>query len=407
MADSLLESKLTNDQLESAQIIYSSANDLLRQIDRILEFTHHGTTKNTNNGRSFDIRALLSEVTHHFDGAARAKGLNLQTDADRNLPPRVRGDSDRLRLILTNLVSNAITYTREGHIHASLSVRSRSDDGESFELLLRVSDTGIGMTDEQIHEAFNPFGGEQGGSLANKSLGLALCKNATDLLNGSIHIESSAGRSTRVSVILPLRSAPDIGSSEEIRRPQLDGITAPRRNKRKHSSEIFTPVRPLSPSQPITSRVEPSSPAIPNSPETPPLGLVTKSGTFQLCRMLVVEDDIINQKVICTLLQRPDISIDVANNGRIALNRVKRRYYDCILMDFHMPVLDGPQTTQEIRQFEKESSQKRSPIIALTAETDKEQQQVCLDSGMDYILTKPVNKNELWDAIRKFVNIVD
>ncbi len=304
----------------------------------------------------FDLSKLVSDTVGMVETQAHQKQIRLQL----NLPPtqiKVIGDPNRLTQVLLNLLSNALKFTLEtGEVTVSLSILE--DTRTHTVLRFTVKDTGIGMSEEEQNKLFNRFAQanpkistEHGGS----GLGLVISKNLIELMEGTIEVESKKWKGTQFSFTIKLAPAP---------RLQEDAKSAP--------------VAPLS-SKKLNPRIG------------------------RRLNILIAEDSLINQKILVRQLQQAGHICHVANNGQEALELHDKIPIDLIFMDIEMPVKNGLEATEAIRQKEQVSLCPPTPIIGLSGNARLEHQQEALDVGMDAYLTKPYDKEKLLETIAHYV----
>ena len=336
-----------------------SANNLLRIINDILDFSKIEAGKLEIEHISFTLEDVSNELHNVFSSQIMEKGLSLRIFADPLPGAKVIGDPLRLKQVLFNLVSNAIKFSDSGEILVTLE-QMHHEAGQACHLF-SVHDTGIGMTEEQLAGLFTPFT-QADASITRRyggtGLGLAISQNLVKMMNGEMWVESEPGRGTAFFFTayfdLP----------EEAARP-VDSANAP-----ELQVENFSP-----------------------------LSLAEASGGKN-SRILLVEDNEINQFVVDELLKGVGYSVDIANNGEEALQKIGLDHYDLILMDIHMPVMDGLTATRMIRESKEFS---HLPIIAMTANamiTDKEKS---LSNGLDDHITKPISPEILYSTLDKWL----
>jgi len=349
----LQRSSLGPGQQQYATLARNSASALLDLIEDILDFSKIEAGKMELESAQFPLRTLVEDLVETFQFRAREKSITLQCKFDAAVPTHAKGDSHRLRQVLSNLLSNAIKFTEQGSV--DLNVRAVDASPEHLKLCFAVSDTGIGITPEARQRLFQSFS-QADSSTTRKyggtGLGLAICKRLADLMNGAIEVESTPGQGSTFAFTLPLRPA---GSMEsESSRPQ----SAP-----------------------------------------PSLG--------SLC-VLIAEDNEINQIVVSASLESEGHTCDVVSTGSAALAAFGEKKYDLILMDCQMPEMDGYEASRLIRSQEQTQAQngsppRRVPIIALTANAIRGDRELCLQAGMDDYVTKPLEFNALLATIIKHV----
>ncbi len=355
MTELLLETGLNDKQLEFVRVIRSSGNDLLHIINDILDFSRIEAGKLEIETVDFDLRQLMEGVVDAFSERARTAGLGLTLDIDAGVPKQLRGDPDRLRQVFTNLIGNAIKFTPQGKVE----VRVREARSQPDQVLLRfeVSDTGIGIEPAVQGDIFEPFRQADGSTtrrFGGTGLGLSICKQIVGLLRGQIGV----------------RSAPGSGSVFWFEVP------------------FASPVAPRS-----AQREIPHSSA--REAAAPGLGEARPAG-----RLLVAEDNQINQLMAQAMLAKLGWECDLVENGREALDALREKRYAGVLMDCQMPVMDGYEATRAIRLMEQRAEHMpRVPIIALTAHAMEGDKEKCLEAGMDAYLSKPYSLERLQQVL--------
>jgi signal transduction histidine kinase len=337
----LQDTSLTDAQRQLLQTMHRSAEALLALVNDILDFSKIEAGKMSLETADVHLRSLIEDVVTLVSELAKKKALELTVDVAPDVPESLRGDPVRLRQILFNLVGNAIKFTEAGSVAVSVSLQqSPSHLPDSILLGWKIADTGIGMTDEQQDRLFQAYSQAET-STARKfggtGLGLMICRQLVELMGGEIAVESRAGKGTAfryTTLVLPA-----------IQREQVEPV--------------------------VTAVSKPEARA---------------SGPM---RILVADDNEINQVVACKFLQKLGYEVEVARNGREAVEAAARTPYDAILMDCEMPELDGYAATRAIRQREM-GHDRHIPVIALTGHASAEDERVCVDAGMDAVLTKPV-----------------
>ncbi|MDG4550215.1 MAG: ATP-binding protein [Candidatus Contendobacter sp.] len=348
MTELLLQTSLDEQQRGFAQTALRSGQVLLTIVDDILDFARIEAGKLALEVVDFDLRRLIEDTVALLAGQAREKDLALRMTLPTGLPARWRGDPARLRQILVNLLGNAIKFTARGQVAIRVDLERVAD--ERGTLRFAISDTGVGIAAEarpRIFEAFTQADGSIARQYGGTGLGLAICKQLVALMEGEIGVDSVL----------------DQGSTFWFR------ISLPR------------------------------SPADAEEPSPP--ALAARPARFD-ADVLVVEDNPVNQEVTRAMLELLGCRVEVAADGRAAVDAVARTAYDLILMDCHMPVLDGFAATAEIRRQEQDGGA-HPPIIALTADVTKGFRERCLAVGMDDYLSKPFSQPQLADLMAKFL----
>lgn len=361
MTTLLSNTTLSPDQHEYVKTIFTSSNALLSVINDILDFSKIESGHMELEIVDFRFSDLIKETTEMIGAQANEKGLLVNTQIDDNVPQWVIGDASRIRQILSNLLSNAIKFTHKGRIDIKASVIDQHE--KQSIILFEVKDTGIGISPEIRSRLFKMF--SQGDpSMSRKyggtGLGLAISKRLAKMMGGMIDVESTPGKGSRFWFTIPLGK----------------------------SYAPHPPSRELLSSQFSNAPLEIIIPSLKNPNKT--------------TKILLVEDNLINQQVELQLLNRLGYYTEIVENGLEAIEATKKVRYDLILMDCQMPEMDGYTTTSEIRKLESKQN-KHTPIIAMTAHTMQGDQERCLASGMDDYIPKPVNINLLGETLSRWL----
>ncbi len=347
----LLSRDLAAAERDCVETIRSSGEALLAVINDILDFSKIEAGRLELECIAFQPAQLIHQALQIVKGAAAAKSLSLRTHIDPAMPATLRGDMLRLRQVLLNFLGNAIKFSDTGAIELKAEVVSATE--VEYELRFSVTDQGIGMSGEQQARIFQPFT-QANASTARRyggtGLGLAISKQIAELMGGTIGVRSRLGEGSTfwivVKVLAPQRAAPPLLS----RAPQ-----APRN---------LTPVREF--------------------------------------RILLVEDNPINQKVALMMLERLGYKTALAKEGLEAVQTLSRERFDLVLMDCLMPEMDGFEATRRIRSAAGHGAQ--VPIIAMTASAFSKDRQACLEAGMTDFLAKPVREPELRDKLHHWLS---
>ena len=358
MTSLLHDTNLDDEQRDYVNVIYSSGNTLLAVINDILDFSKIEAGKMTLEDRPFSLRAVVKESLALADAVTVEKGLELGSTVDADVPEMSVGDEIRVRQILTNLLSNAAKFTEAGSI--LVNVTSEPVDDGKHRVRLAVTDTGIGIPPDRIDALFNEF--EQADNSTTRrfggtGLGLSISLCLATMMGGGIEVESTEGEGSTFTVELVL--------GESAAGPGTTG----------HGE--------------IGSGHEPDAPLL---AERAPL------------RILLAEDNIVNQKVAKALLAREGYATDIVADGRAALEAVRATAYDLVLMDVQMPVLDGIEASKAIRADGSIAHQPR--IVALTASVLERDRQMCFDAGMDAYLCKPIRPGELVSTLQEAADAI-
>ncbi|NEX21864.1 response regulator [Thiorhodococcus mannitoliphagus] len=354
MAELLLKTDLDAQQLRFAETIHRSGGALLDLINDILDFSKIEAGKLTLDPHEFNLRTLIEETVQLFTESASAKGLRLNARIPRQLPNLVHGDGARLRQILINLIGNALKFTDHGEILVSASATIRYDD--RLLLAIEVQDTGPGVAPEfqtTIFEAFAQGDGSTTRNHGGTGLGLAISQQLAQLMGGALRIDTAAGQGACFILEVQLDPLPESETPRQVD-PQQNALSAA-------------------------------------SPWTRLSG-----------RVLMVEDNVVNREMAILMLEDLGLEVVTAANGAEALQVLEDGdTFTLVLMDCHMPVMDGFSTTEAIRARELSCTDpaRRLPIIALTANVEQGVREICATSGMDGYLSKPFSQAQLRAAI--------
>ncbi|MFP4157805.1 MAG: PAS domain-containing protein [Opitutales bacterium] len=369
MLNLLLGAKLEPQEREFADMALTSAESLMEIIEDILDFSKIEAGQLRLQNREFDPARLVEELAALLAFRAREKDLSLRCEVDPSIPQRLRGDPVRLRQILNNLLSNALKFTKEGGVTLSVQKigEDKTDSGSGtcrVGLEFTVEDTGIGIPEDKIEglfERFEQIDGSNTRRYGGMGLGLAITKQLLDMMGGAIEAESTVGEGSVFRIDL-----------------WFDAV---------------------SPAEGDPASADPT-------PEPSALRAATRSGPAEPLagRILLAEDDRINQLVVKEPLELRGLQVDIAEDGEAALQAFEKAAYDLVLMDLHMPQLDGYETTRRIRKKERASGgHTPTPIIALTADAMPSDREACLAAGMNDYLSKPVNPEHLIATLCKWL----
>jgi signal transduction histidine kinase/DNA-binding response OmpR family regulator len=347
MANLILKTTLSPQQREYAQAIHHSGDMLLGVINDILDFSKIEAGKLNLESIDFNLHEVLLDTAALYANRAEEQALKFDCQIALDVPEFVRGDPGRLRQILINLIDNALKFTATGTVNISL----RRDANEPNQLQFTVQDTGIGFSAETQTRLFRSFSQADGSTTRNyggTGLGLSICKQLVELMGGSIGASSQPGVGSQFWFSLPLSAAPAQDTA------------------------------------PVTASA-------------------TNPSVFHGERVLVAEDNAVNQKVMQHLLSHLGLTVDLATNGREAVSMAKATPYALILMDCQMPEMDGFEATQLIRN----ELDQACPIIAMTANAMPGAREQCLAAGMNDYLSKPVQETELSVMLRRWIDDAD
>lgn len=371
MAQLLLQTPLNAEQRDYVETLRDSSEALLRLLGDILDISRIEAGRMRLHYNLFSLTEAVNQVALLHRAQAQQKSLGLQVRIDERLPQQVVGDAVRLRQVLCNLVGNAVKFTEQGQItiqvdlaspepHTDLeALRHRWGIDQDLQVVwvtIAVSDTGIGIPEEQqqlIFERFTQADNSSTRRFGGSGLGLAISHHLTHLMGGQIGVQSAVGKGSTFWITIPLFVA----------------------NVEQHEQE---PVAPSADG-----------------------GEIARLSSQRKRRILLVEDNPVNQKVVTRLLQKLGCEVETAANGMEAVQCLKERHYDVVFMDLHMPQMDGLQATQLIRNHEQQTGN-HQVIIAMTASSMAEDVQKCFDAGMDDYMSKPVSLEVLHTMLEKW-----
>jgi signal transduction histidine kinase len=341
----LEESAVTEDQQEMLKLMDYSSKSLLGIVNDILESSQIDAGKITIQSESTDVIDLLQTICGLTKPLAEEKGLELKSFVEEDVPALIMGDALRLNQILINLINNAIKFTDSGQIEVCLNVVDK--DEESALLQFKVKDTGIGLSAssiDRIFERFEQIEDKTWQKFGGTGLGLSIVKRLIELMGGEIKVESEVGMGTTFTFL----------------------------NRFKLSKETTAA-----------------------NQNTEPLTLLSK---FHDINILMAEDNIINQFVAIKILKSWNVTVDVAENGLEAFEKLKHKDYSLILMDTHMPVMNGIEATKKIRN-EFTTPKKDTPIISFSASVIDYEKNAALEAGVNDFIDKPFDPKSLHDKI--------
>ncbi|MEY2425957.1 MAG: two-component system, sensor histidine kinase [Actinomycetota bacterium] len=333
LADTTLDEK----QRTYVDTLFKAGNDLMGLLNDVLDLSKIDAGAMRPESVPFDPRALIQEVSRLFEPSASIRGLSFGVAVDSTVPEMLAGDPARLRQVLSNLLSNAIKFTDTGGV--SISAEAARCGEEAVNLRISVSDTGPGVSSDAQRRIFEPFAQADSSTtrrFGGSGLGLSISKRIIEMMNGSLLVESREGAGATFTVVVPLTR---VSSSN---RSVVAAVAPPRRH-----------------------------------------GL----------RVLIAEDNPINQLVLQTMLTNLGHEVDTADDGAVAVRLQASNSYDAVFMDCQMPVMDGYAATAAIRNLPGDASHVR--IVALTASAMPADRDRCLNAGMDDYLSKPVRECDL------------
>jgi PAS domain S-box-containing protein len=371
----LLDSDLNEEQRNYAEIVRTNGEILLDLIDDILDLSKIEAGQLNLESLDFELRNLLNDFTASFVLRAQHKGLELFCKIAEDVPNLVRGDPNRLRQILGNLVENAIKFTSTGQINIGVTTELQTDD--EVVLYFTVRDTGIGITADKLPLLFNKFTQVDNSTTrqyGGTGLGLAISKHLANLLGGKIGVSSEFGSGSEFWFTVRLS---------------------------KYTEKTI-------PTSPIMSEV--SSDA--NTHSYSLLNHWTLQGVLSRfdgreVQILLAEDNITNQKVALGILNKMGLKVDAVADGYQAITALESAHYDLVLMDCQMPKMDGYEATRAIRNKQHNIINSQVPVIAMTAHAMQGDREKCLEAGMNDYLSKPVLPMALADILERWLPHAD
>lgn len=345
IAQSNIDDKNAQDK-DQYQIIKNASLTLLSNVNDILDFEKIESNQLTLSAVKFNPKNLIKNISDNWSVEADKKGINYVFDIDTEIPERVEGDAERFIQIINNVLSNAVKFTLKGEVIFKLKCSYQPNGLVRF--LIQISDTGIGMTkkaQQNVFDSFNQMRNNHKRQFGGMGLGLNIVKNLVTLFDGTIFIESEINKGTSVYIDIPLK----------VIEAQAEIETKTEENQEKD------------------------------------------------IQILVVEDNYLNQMVIKKMLSTNlKFNYTIVANGQEALNELNNKAYDLVLMDLQMPIMDGYEATKAIREGKINAFNKDIAIIAVTADAMPKTKDKVLEIGMNDYMTKPINKNELFNKINRY-----
>jgi len=352
-SDLLADEDLTEDQAENVDIIRESGKTLIELINDILDFSKIKASQLNTEIIDCSLGKLLNSVESLMRPKVEEKGIEFKIVESNGLPAQIRTDPTRLNQCLINLIGNALKFTEQGHVYVNVSPEER--EGKPF-IRFDVEDTGIGIPEgkqEAIFEAFTQADGSTTRKYGGTGLGLAVTKQLAGLLGGEVTARSEVGKGSTFSLTIP-------AGIDVTKQPLLD----------KHNTAEM-----LKQENDKSEQVEFSG------------------------NCLVVEDVVTNQKVITLMLEKAGVEVAIANDGIEAIRQAQRKSFDLIFMDIQMPNMNGYKATKAFRE-----AGMTTPIVALTANAMKGDENKCLEAGCDDYLAKPIEREKLFEMLDKYLS---
>ncbi|MFN3016127.1 ATP-binding protein [Vibrio coralliilyticus] len=361
VAELLKETKPNEVQRNYVDILLTSSHTLLDIINDILDFSKIEAGHFELDPTKFDLKSLIQQQANEYSIRAKQQELFFDCNIDPAVPQEIEADSVRLKQVINNLIGNALKFTHRGYVELNIKLLENETGNQ---LQFEVKDTGIGIAKDKLDSIFDKFQ-QADGSTARQyggtGLGLAISQKIVELMGGKLQVTSEVDLGSSFYFSIPI----DTPSTA------IGGIVQSSPNLVEFPASSGTQMKKLSPKY--------------------------KTGL----KVLVVEDTRVNQQVIQVMLNLLGLEVDIANNGVEALEYCQQNEVDAILMDCHMPVMDGYEATQKIRQLEGWAAY--VPIIAVTANVIKEDRERCFEIGMNGFLSKPVKPKEIEEALIDYV----
>lgn len=355
MCDVLNDTSLIDKQHGFVDTIRKSSYLLLNIINDILDYSKISAGKLELINTPFNLKLVVEEIVQLLKYNIKQKNLSISVNYENeNGQLFFNGDSNRLRQILMNLINNAVKFTDKGSIEIIINSKINSDS--TADLAIHVKDTGIGIDEDMkdiIFEKFTQSDTSSSRKFQGTGLGLAISKQLIELMKGRLVVDSHLGDGSKFSVYLTLPIENSI--------PLKNDFT---KNSNTRNSITYASLN---------------------------------------LTVLLVEDNEFNQQVVIEFIRAFNCHVDIADNGKVAINMLDKKIFDLILMDVQMPVLDGIETTKKIRTSTKELQQ--IPIIAMTANAMVGDKEKCINAGMDDYLSKPVGKKQLYAMLEKYAEL--
>lgn len=352
MVNLVLDTTLDKEQKDYIQTIQSSTESLLTILNDVLEYSKLSNCDIQLDPKTFRLRQLVSDVIRTFEVSSEKKNLLLTSEVDSQIPHRVIADDHRIRQILSNLVGNAVKFTERGQVCLTLSHLSSSDS--RHKMRFTVSDTGIGMDASTIEKLYKPFTQADASITRNyggTGLGLAICQDLCAVMDTHLKVESELG----------------VGTSFHFDLTLLEENSA------------------------VTAQDE---------DQLPTISELAGETACKEVSILLVEDNVVNQKVASKTMERLGYQVTIANNGEEAVKIVSELDFSVICMDLSMPIMDGFEASRAIRDLGVPSS--TATIIALTGHAFEEHRQRCEDAGIDDFLSKPFDLFKLKEKLDRY-----
>ncbi|MBF0303724.1 MAG: response regulator [Desulfamplus sp.] len=350
MSRLIKETQLDKDQQEYVQMLSISSEILLSLIEDILDFSKIEAGKIELESVDFDLKNLISKITDMLKIKASEKGLSLGCNISPDTPRFIKGDPNRLRQVILNLLNNAVKFTTKGQININVK-NGINELQDGLTIAFEITDTGIGIPKDRLDKMFKPFS-QADTSTTRKyggtGLGLVISKKFVELMGGTISVQSEYGKGSTFRFAVKVEQGLEIVDTSSITSNKVD------------SADLIS------------------------------------GSKFHGLSVLMVEDNEFNQHLGLIVLKKMGICAEVVCNGKEAVEAIRKNSYDIVLMDVQMPEMDGIEATKIIR-----GENFKVPVIAMTANATQGDRKVCIDAGMNDYITKPIDPEKLYEVINK------
>lgn len=342
----MLQSELNPDQKQYANIIENASNNLLEIVNDVLDISKIEAGELKLESKEFNLKDILQMLENMFANSATKKNLKYEWTIDENTSLELKGDADHLNQVLINLISNAIKFTNSGYVRINAREIKRND--KKAWIQFKVEDSGVGIPADKTDKVFERFYqvmNDEGRLIKGTGLGLAIVKNLSELMGGEVSLESQTGKGSVFTVLIPF----DINDQPE----------------KNNAGKKYTLMKDLQ---------------------------------FAAVKILVAEDNQVNQLLVKTLLNKYGIEPVFSQNGLEVIETLQKEKYDLVLMDIQMPVMNGYQAMEKIRELKPEL-----PVVAMTAYVMPGDKEKCLAAGMVDYIAKPISEVQLQQVLLKFL----
>lgn len=349
MSHILLKRSPRPEQLKILETLNFSANNLLKLINDILDYNKIEAKMVEIEEIQFSLKELLSKIKDSYQTTSADKGITMRFSLDANIPPILFGDTYRLTQIFNNLLDNAIKFTEMGKVNLKAKLEREMPD--AYWVSFVISDSGIGIQQEKLETIFEPFtqaSSDTTRKYGGTGLGLSIIKNLVELMEGTVTLKSVVNKGSTFTIELPFRKTP----KKSMQKSAL--------NKR-----------------------------------------ITEGRSLKGVKVLYVDDISANQFLLKELTSDWKLELDIASSGKEALEMIRAKPYDLVLMDIYMPEIDGYETTRQIRAMEEEYYE-YLPIIAVSASVSDMAKSKCLEKGMNDYINKPIDPDQLYQTIAQY-----